>query len=240
MTVAPRADSQRNRELLLGAAREAFAVHGTEASLRDVARRAGVGIGTLYRHFPTREALVEALLDCNFDDLRERAERLLTEPSPEPHEALLTWLGELAAEARTYHGLPESILAALDDERSELHVSCAAMQAAGARLLRRAQDTGQVRADVSVYEVISLALGLAWAAQQPGGSSDLMCRLLSTAMVGLTVPSQGVSAGSSTGCVRSTPFPEPANGTIGRAEAAPERRTSSRIPMPGRCDGVFD
>jgi len=194
VTVAPRADAERNRELLLGAARAAFAEHGTDASLRDVARRAGVGIGTLYRHFPTREALVEALLDCNFDDLRDRAERLLT--SPAPHEALLTWLAELAAEARTYQGLPQSIMAALDDERSELHVSCAAMRAAGARLLRCAQETGRVRADVSVTEVISLALGLAWAAQQPGGSSDLMGRLLSTAMYGLTVPERSVSAGS--------------------------------------------
>ncbi|MFG1709496.1 TetR/AcrR family transcriptional regulator [Nonomuraea sp. M3C6] len=188
MADAPRAHAQRNRELLLTAARDAFAVHGTDASLRDVARRAGVGIGTLYRHFPTREALLEALLDSNFDTLRQRAEDLLDSPARPPHDALLAWLGELAAGARTYQGLPQSIMAALANEGSELHASCAAMQASGARLLHRAQEAGQVRADVTVYEVIALALGLAWAAQQPGGPADLMGRLLSTAMYGLAAP----------------------------------------------------
>jgi hypothetical protein len=76
-------------------------------------------------------------------------------------------------------------MAALADEHSEPHVSCAAMQAAGARLLERAQKAGQVRADVTVYEVIALTIGLAWAAQQPGGPYDLIERLLSTAMYGL-------------------------------------------------------
>jgi AcrR family transcriptional regulator len=185
---AARADAQRNRKLLLAAARDAFAAHGTDASLRDVARRAGVGIGTLYRHFPTREALLEAILESNFDTMRERAEQLLDSSSQPPEDTLLEWLGELAAGARTYQGLPQSIMGALADEHSELYGSCAAMRAAGAKLLQRAQDAGRVRADVTVYEVIALALGLAWAAQQPGGPSDLMSRLLSTAMYGLAVP----------------------------------------------------
>jgi len=181
----PRADVRHNRERLLASARAAFATDGTDASLREVARRAGVGIGTLYRHFPTREALLEAILDSNFDALRERAEALFDSPAHAPHDALLTWLNELAAGAHTYQGLPQSIMAALADEDSELHVSCAAMRASGARLLERAQEAGQVRGDVTVYEVIALAIGLAWAAQQPGGPSDLTERLLSTAMYGL-------------------------------------------------------
>ena len=77
MVQAARADAQRNRELLVAAAREAFADRGTDASLRDVARSAGVGIGTLYRHFPTREALLEALVESNFEELRARADELL-------------------------------------------------------------------------------------------------------------------------------------------------------------------
>jgi AcrR family transcriptional regulator len=184
----PRADAQRNRELIMAAARDAFAEDGTDASLREVARRAGVGIGTLYRHFRTREALLEVILDCNFETLRERADHLLDTSTEPPHEVLLGWLTELAAGARTYQGLPRSIMAALDDESSELHTSCAAMRASGGRLLTRAQQAGQVRADVTVYEVIALALGLAWAAQQPGCPSDLMARLLSTAMYGMAVP----------------------------------------------------
>ncbi|MFB4278082.1 MULTISPECIES: TetR/AcrR family transcriptional regulator [unclassified Nonomuraea] len=185
MTGTSRADVRRNRERLLASARDAFATDGTDASLREIARRAGVGIGTLYRHFPTREALLEAILDSNFDTLRERAEQLLASPSHTPHEALLTWLNDLAASTRTYQGLPQSIMTALADESSELYVSCAAMRASGARLLGRAQEAGQVRPDLTVYEVIALAIGLAWAAQQPGGPSDLMERLLSTAMYGL-------------------------------------------------------
>ncbi|MFD8222389.1 TetR/AcrR family transcriptional regulator [Streptomyces sp. NPDC059697] len=178
-----RANARRNRDLLLAAAREAVAEHGTEASLRDIARRAGVGIGTLYRHFPTREALLEALLNANFDALRARAETLLA--SPAPGDALLTWLAELAAGSATYQGLPESIMNALADEESGLHTSCAHMRSAGGQLLERAQQTGSVRSDVTVSEVIALALGLAWAAERSVEPADLVARLLSTAMYGL-------------------------------------------------------
>ncbi|MFI5998503.1 TetR/AcrR family transcriptional regulator [Streptomyces sp. NPDC051362] len=186
MSILPqviRANARRNRELLLAAAREAIAAHGTEASLRDIARRAGVGIGTLYRHFPTREALLEALLNDNFDTLRVRAEALLS--SPAPGEALLTWLSEMAAGSATYQGLPDSIMNALADEESGLHASCAQMRSAGGRLLDRAQQAGSVRSDLTVLEVISLALGLAWAAERSVDPTDLVERLLSTAMYGL-------------------------------------------------------
>jgi AcrR family transcriptional regulator len=138
-----------------------------------------VGIGTLYRHFPTREALLEGLLDSNFEELRARAEEL--------QDALLEWLTQLAAGARTYLGLPQSIMAALADEDSKLHASCAAMRASCARLLDRAQQAGTVRTGVTASEVIALAVGLAWAVQQPGAQSDSMARLLSTAMYGLAV-----------------------------------------------------
>jgi AcrR family transcriptional regulator len=184
---AARADAQRNRELLVAAAREAFAARGTDASLRDVARSAGVGIGTLYRHFPTRGALLEALVESNFEELRARADELLDSPRP-PQDALGEWLTELAAGARTYAGLPQSIMAALADENSQLHASCAAMRAACARLLGRAQKAGTVRSGVTAGEVIALAVGLAWAAQQPGAPTNSMARLLSTAMHGLAIP----------------------------------------------------
>ncbi|MEW2512796.1 helix-turn-helix domain-containing protein [Streptomyces sp. NPDC046870] len=183
MTQAFRADARRNRDLLLTAARESVAEHGTDASLRDIARRAGVGIGTLYRHFPTREALLEALLNSNFDALRARADVLLA--APDSGEALLTWLGELAAGSATYQGLPESIMNALADETSGLHASCAGMRSAGGQLLKRAQQDGSVRSDVTVSEVIALVLGLAWAAERSVESSDLIARLLTTAMFGL-------------------------------------------------------
>jgi AcrR family transcriptional regulator len=181
-----RADAQQNRDLLLATARTAFADTGIDASLRDIARQAGVGIGTLYRHFRTRDALLEELLDANFTALRHRADELLATSPPE--DAFRTWLKELATEARTYYGLPQSILNALDDETSDLHNSCATMRAAGAQLLHRAQSAGRIRPDITIYEAIALTLGLALAAQHPGGPTNLLDRLLTTAMHGMALP----------------------------------------------------
>ena len=178
-----RADGRRNYELVLDAARLAFAEHGTEVSLREVARRAGVGIGTLYRHFPTREALVEACMRHGFDTLRARAEELLDSPTPD--EALLTWMRALAAGSMTYHGLPASLMAALLDEQSELHASCAAMRAAATHLLDRAQQAGRARPDLTAAELFALVAGVAWAGQQAPDQDGLTNRLLSLATTGL-------------------------------------------------------
>ena len=159
-----RADAQRNYEQVLAAARAAFAEHGTDASLRDVARRAGVGIGTLYRHFPTREALLEALLRDRFDNLREHAGSLAD--ADDTRAALLDWLARLAAGSTTYRGLPDSVLSALRDKRSSLHAACEAMRTAGRDLLRRAQHADTVRDTVTIEDLLVLATGVAWAAQQ--------------------------------------------------------------------------
>ncbi|GAA1639854.1 TetR/AcrR family transcriptional regulator [Actinoplanes couchii] len=164
MTEAARADGRRNHQTLLDTAREAFAEHGTDVSLREVARRAGVGIGTLYRHFPTREALLEALMGQNFDRLTAYAEELLIHPSP--GVALRTWLIAMAEGSTSYRGLPGSVLAALHDDRSQLHASCAAMRAGASGLLDRARQAGEIRSDVTTDELLALTSGAAWAAQQ--------------------------------------------------------------------------
>ncbi len=178
-----RADARRNYDLLLTAAEAAFREHGTDASLRDIARRAGVGIGTLYRHFPTREALLEALLRSRFDWLRVVADELLAEDDV-PRIALMAWLRHLTTGQTTYLGLPESVLAGLSDEESELHASCVGMRTAAARLLRRAQDAREVRADVTTDELFALAAGIAWASEHTG-RPELVDKLLSVAMFGL-------------------------------------------------------
>ncbi|GIF62308.1 TetR family transcriptional regulator [Asanoa ishikariensis] len=169
-------DAAATRGLLLDAARELVAEHGTATSLREIARRAGVGIGTLYRHFPNREALLDALLHANFERLQGRAATLLG--SPDPADALLTWLAELASGAATYDGLPESIMSALADESSPLYASCSQMKTAAGLLLRRAQEVGLVRADVTVGDAVALVLGLAWSGGRAGEASDLAARLL--------------------------------------------------------------
>ncbi len=176
----PRADARRNHDLIVSVAAEAFAEHGIDASLRDIARRAGIGIGTLYRHFPTREALLEALLRQRFDVLRDKAEALADTP---PAEALPTWLTEFATRSTTYRGLPESVLDALRDESSDLHASCAAMRAAATRLLTRAQEADVVAGDVTAEELLILAAGVAWGSER---SAIPVERLLDLALNGLT------------------------------------------------------
>jgi hypothetical protein len=96
-------------------------------------------------------------------------------------------LNEPATGARPYEGLPQSIMEGLADEDSALHGSCAAMRTSGGRLLESAQSAVRIREDVTVHEVIALVLGLAWAAQQQAGPSDLLERLLSSAMYGPAV-----------------------------------------------------
>ncbi|WP_326821306.1 TetR/AcrR family transcriptional regulator [Streptosporangium sp. NBC_01756] len=183
MAEAVRADARRNYEHLLAVAGEAFAEHGTDASLRDVARRAGVGIGTLYRHFPTRETLLEALMSSRFDVLRASAEDLLGAPSP--RDGLLAWLREFAVGSTAYRGLPESVMTALREEGSELHASCHAMRAAGGRLLARAQESGAVRADLTAGELLALVAGIAWASEQSAEPTGMIDRMLSLTTTGI-------------------------------------------------------
>ena len=178
-----RADARRNYRRVLGAARAVFAEHGTDASLRDVARRAGVGIGTLYRHFPTREALLEAILSDRFDTLRTTAEHSLAAASPV--DALVTWLRDFATVTTTYQGLPATVMAAKGDEGSRLHASCEAMQAAGARLLARAQEDGIVRPEVTAAELFALAAAIAWVSEQAPEHVNLASRLMSLVMTGV-------------------------------------------------------
>src|SRR4051795_4372236 len=103
-----RADARRNYEKLLAAAREAFAERDTEASLDEIARRAGVGIGTLYRHFPTREALLGAIIGEGVRRLGARAADLSA--TREPGEALEEWLTDVARRIGPYRGLPGTML----------------------------------------------------------------------------------------------------------------------------------
>jgi AcrR family transcriptional regulator len=185
---ALRANVRRNHERLMESARAAFAEQGTEVSLREVARRAGVGIGTLYRHFPTRETLLEALLRDRFEDLRDEASRL--QRTLPPFEALNTWLRSFARGSAQVRGLPESVLVSLQDEGSGLHSACETMRSAGAALLSAAQRSGVVRADVTATELYTLATGIAWAATHVPTDPDLRDRLLTMALRSIAATSE--------------------------------------------------
>jgi AcrR family transcriptional regulator len=165
---ATRRDAAGNRARLLAAAAEAFAEVGTGASLEDVARAAGVGIGTLYRNFPTREALLEAVLGERFRGMAERGAALAA--SQPPLSALRTWLVEFAAGSTRFRGLATVLRDTIADETSALHASCTAMRSAGAALVESARAAGEVRSDVGADDAMLVAVALAWAAEQdPAG-----------------------------------------------------------------------
>jgi AcrR family transcriptional regulator len=167
---AQRADAQRNYALLLDTARAVVAEQGTQASLREIARRAEVGLGTLYRHFPTRDALLEALLRESFDRLADSARRL-AETHP-PEQALHEWLHEFLAGNTAYRGLAASMMATLGDEKSALYASCRAMRQAATDLLEGAQATGRVRPDVDRLDLLALVSSIGWIVEQAPSMAD--------------------------------------------------------------------
>ena len=182
-TVKPmRADARRNYERLLEEAKAAFGKRGVDASLEDIARNAGVGIGTLYRHFPTREALLETLLRERFDDQAAAARELLEHP--EPVEALKIWLREISRASAVYHGLAGMMATALSDETSQLYASCHAMQEALSHLVERARLLGGVPADITSRELLLLVHAVAWASQHQE-SADGVDRLFDLVFGGL-------------------------------------------------------
>ncbi|KUL63867.1 MULTISPECIES: TetR/AcrR family transcriptional regulator [unclassified Streptomyces] len=160
-----RADARKNRDHLLAVASTAIAEQGVEVSLRDIARRAGVGLATLIRHFPTREALLEALLRTSFDELTAKAGAL--ETSSSPGDALVSWVRDCVAWTTEYRGVTVLMAAAIEDAESALHASCVTLRAAGARLLARAQAAGVARIDMDGADLFALIAALAWLGDQP-------------------------------------------------------------------------
>ncbi|RPE41216.1 TetR family transcriptional regulator [Streptomyces sp. Ag109_O5-1] len=176
-----RADARRNHDRLLAEARTVFAEHGTGASLEDVARRAGVGIGTLYRHFPNRHALMSAVFEDAVNELLFRARELLT--APDPCQALLTWLHEVVSHAAAYRGLSKALMSASSD--SALSRCGTPMREAGAALLTRAQESGKVREGVQITDLLQLTHAIALAAEESPGDPALADRLLTLTLNGL-------------------------------------------------------
>src|SRR5712692_7520265 len=158
-----RADARRNYDRLLAAAWEAFAERGSDdVSLEEIARRAGVGIGTLYRHFPNRQSLLEAV-----------------------YRDQVLALGDLVSFSSTKRSLTKELLASLDSEQSFLPVCKAVIRQSTSAILERAQQVGVVRADVTGSDLIRLAHGMVMASDMAPGDAGQLDRMLSVIMAGL-------------------------------------------------------
>jgi AcrR family transcriptional regulator len=185
LTRPKRADARRNYEKVLAAAREAFAEGGESTALEEIARRAGVGIGTLYRHFPSRQALVEALyLDGVEDVCRSAAEF----DGADPWEALNGWVERFIAYLATKRALAHELLNYMDQDASLFQASRASLFAAGEPLLERAQQAGVVRQDVTIAELIQMVVGIA---KIPAGDPSQTERILRIALDGLRYRPEG-------------------------------------------------
>jgi AcrR family transcriptional regulator len=175
-----RADALRNYEKLVAAGREAFTEAGRSASLEDIARRAGVGIGTLYRHFPTRADLVQAIYVDEVEALARSAEDVA---DLEPWEALTSWLGRFVGYVATKQALADELFAVADADRQAVFAGYRSMlHSSGEPLLRRAQDSGIVRPDVTIEEVVRLVAGIA---KIPADDPADIHRVLAVALDGL-------------------------------------------------------
>jgi AcrR family transcriptional regulator len=160
-----RADARRNHERVLAAAREAFAEGGESTALEEIARRAGVGIGTLYRHFPNRQALLEALYVNEVEEVCRSAEQL---DDSDPWQALNEWFERLIGYLATKRALAHELLNYLDQDAPLFKECRAGLFAAGEPLLKRAQDAGVVRPDVEFSQVMHMVVGISKIPSDPG------------------------------------------------------------------------
>lgn len=183
-TRKPRADAVRNRERVLEAAKVVFNVGGPEASLEAVAKRAGVGIGTLYRHFPTREDLFEAVYRREVEQLSELAEQLKS--AKDPVDALRRWLRSNVAFVATKKGMSAALALTFQSSSDLAAFSMDRLTKAIGTLLDRAVAAGQMRADVSPEDLLRALVGMCYMHDQPGWQSSVL-RMLDVFVDGLRV-----------------------------------------------------
>ncbi|AZP22167.1 TetR/AcrR family transcriptional regulator [Streptomyces aquilus] len=180
----PRADVQRNRAALLEAAQRHFLKYGVGTSLEAVAKEAGVGPGTLYRHFPTREALLAAVLQTRSEELVERQEEIAR--LGDADKALEQWLRALEEYFSAFSGLPEPLMAAAraQDPDNPLTLPCDTVISATEEYVRAAQRTGYVRASVRGYDLFLAAISVAWLKGAGAAEEESLERVRALIVVG--------------------------------------------------------
>jgi AcrR family transcriptional regulator len=183
-TRKPRADAVRNRERVLEAAKAVFSAGGPEASLEAVAKAAGVGIGTLYRHFPTREALFEAVYRREVQQLADLAEQLKDEA--DPVEALRRWMRCNVEFVATKKGMSAALALAAYKNPELFSFSHDQMIKAIHDLLDRAIAAGAIRKDISPQDLLRALVGMCYMHDQPGWQASVL-RLVDVFVDGLRV-----------------------------------------------------
>jgi len=182
----PRADALRNRDRVLAAAKTVFSAGGPDASLEAVAREAGVGIGTLYRHFPTREALYEAVYRREVEQLGEMAEQLKDDAAPV--DALRRWLRSNVEFVATKKGMAAALALAAGPPSELTAFSFDRLTKAIATLLDRAVAAGEIRSDVSAEDLLRTLVGMCLLHDQAGWQAGVV-RMLDVLIDGLRVKS---------------------------------------------------
>jgi AcrR family transcriptional regulator len=172
----PRADAVRNRDLLLTAAADAFAARGAEVPLEDIARAAGVGIGTLYRHFPTRDALVEAVYRHEIDVLCERADELLVELPPD--QALGEWMQLFVRHVATKNGMLSVLKVMMSTNATFAEQTRGRAAGAATKLLEAGAAAGTVRADVTGEDLVRAVRGICMTEQERSEASVRLVDLI--------------------------------------------------------------
>jgi AcrR family transcriptional regulator len=219
-----RADARRNRERILAAATAAFAADGLSVPLDEIARRAGVGPGTLYRHFPAKEALWEAVLHDRLERLADEAEALhrATDPSAtgpgasgpgasgagvadpsasgpgaaDPGEALLGFIDRLVAEAAPKRDLADALASAGTDISSALAGTAGRLRAAIGALLAAGQRSGSIRGDIGLAELMAILSGILFALRGRSGDQPDPQRAIAVLRDGLRTPASGPHQGA--------------------------------------------
>ena len=189
----PRADAQRNRSHILEVAGEAFADEGIDASMDSIAKRAGVGPGTLYRHFPTRDALLAALLEKQYAYLEQERAAIEAEER-EPGPALERWIEALGRWMNAYEGLPEPLRSAWSQPSSVLMPTCQSMVDASSVFLEAAQRSGEARPSLTGRDIFLAALAIAWAGATSGADDSSRRILLDVLRSGWALPAPEADA----------------------------------------------
>jgi AcrR family transcriptional regulator len=182
-----RADAQRNYDKLVLAAREAFRERGSDASLDDIARRAGVGPGTLYRHFPTRDALIDAMMRDWAERIDSDSEEIVSADLT-PREALTAWFAKFVENVGIYQGAAAKVMSAMDDPSSPIYRKCQVLVAANEKVLAKARDRDALREDVDAREVMRIVSGIATVAEQSGLTAVQADPMLAIVLDGILRP----------------------------------------------------